>query len=136
MTIGQIMSPFPHSLSPEHSIVAAHRLMQRHNVRHLPVLDEGRLMGVVSQRDLYFIESLTNTRAEDVSVSEAMQSEVITMAPTTPVVELAKTMLDKRVGSVVVVENDKVVGICTIIDALQILHELTTLEQEILDSGK
>ena len=54
-------------------MAAAHRLMRRHKIRHLPILQEGKLVGVLSQRDLYFLETLKDVNPEEVNVSEAMR---------------------------------------------------------------
>lgn len=130
--VSDYMTRSLHSLGPDHSLIAAHRLMQRHNVRHLPVLDEkGRLLGIVSQRDLYFVESLTDAKADELIVAEAMSMDVTTTSPDAPVSEVARTMAQSRLGSVVVVDDkdgENVVGIFTTIDALRALMEVTEAE--------
>lgn len=136
MTVAEYMSPHPHSVGPDHSMAAAHRLMQRHQIRHLPILDEGKLVGMVSQRDLYFLESLPDVLPEQVKVSEAMRDNVMAVAPTTPVSSVAKTMVEGRLGSVIVMDADKVTGIFTTIDALRALMEITEVSDEILSSSK
>jgi acetoin utilization protein AcuB len=135
MAISQYMTPSVHAVEPNHSMAAAHRLMRRHQIRHLPIIDEGKLVGVVTQRDLYFIESLGDAPDETIPVSEAMQEDVEVATPASPIAEVAKTMIDKRIGCVVVMEDEKVCGIFTTIDALQALMELTDLSDQILDGG-
>jgi acetoin utilization protein AcuB len=135
MTVASYMTPFPHHIGPDHSMAAAQRLMRRHQIRHLPVLDdESKLVGVVSQRDLYFLESLTDVAPESILVSEAMQEEVLSLAPDIPMSSAARTMAEARAGSVVVMKEGKVVGIFTTIDALRALTELTEIGDEILAS--
>ena len=134
MTVANLMSASPHTLGREHSMAAAHRLMRRHGIRHLPIVEEGKLLGMVSQRDLYFFESLTDVDSAAIQVSEAMEGGVFTVSPRAPVSEVVQVMVDNRVGSVVVVDNEKVVGIFTTIDALSVLFDLTSLEGEILSS--
>lgn len=100
---------------------AARRLMRRHQIRHLPIVEDGVLRGVVSQRDLFFLESLDETKPEDILVSEAMTDEVLAVAPDTPVSSVARKMAEKRAGSAIVLDDGKVVGIFTTMDALRIL---------------
>lgn len=120
-TIADHMTPSPHSLEPGHSMEAARRLMRRHQIRHLPIVEDGVLRGVVSQRDLFFLESLDETKPEDILVSEAMTDEVLAVAPDTPVSSVARKMAEKRAGSAIVLDDGKVVGIFTTMDALRIL---------------
>ncbi len=136
ITVQSYMSSFPHAVGPEHSMSAAHRLMRRHDIRHLPVLDEGKLVGVVSQRDLYFLESLDDVSPESVNVAEAMHDDAIAVAPTASLAEATKTMIETKAGSLIVMEGEKVTGIFTTIDALRALAELTDLSDEILASGR
>ena len=135
MKIASYMTSFPHHVGPKHSMAAAHRLMRRHKIRHLPVLDEGKLVGVVSQRDLYFLESLTDVASDAILVAEAMQEDVLAVAPTEQMSSVARRMAKMRIGSVVVMEGEKVVGIFTTIDALVALVDLTELGDEILTSS-
>jgi acetoin utilization protein AcuB len=136
MTVADYMSHYPHFVGPEHSMAAAHRLMRRHKIRHLPILQEGKLVGVVSQRDLYFLETLRDVIPEEVKVAEAMRGEVLAVKPTTPVAEVARKMVEERIGSVIVMEDTRVTGIFTTIDALRALMEITEVSDEILASAR
>ncbi len=97
--------------------------MRRHKIRHLPILENGELKGVVSQRDLYFVESLDDADPKEITVGEAMTEDVLAVAPTLSVTEVARRMAEQRVGSAVVIENGKVAGIFTTMDALQVLAD-------------
>jgi acetoin utilization protein AcuB len=57
-SIRKYMSQSPHTIGREQTLNAAHDVMRRHGIRHLPVLEGGKLMGLVSQRDLHLIETL------------------------------------------------------------------------------
>ena len=120
-TIAAHMTPSPHSLEPGHSMEAAQRLMRRHRIRHLPVVEDGVLRGVVSQRDLYFLESLDSAKPGDITVAEAMTEDVLSVAPDAPVARVARMMAEQRAGSAIVLDEGKVVGIFTTMDALRIL---------------
>jgi len=98
-------------------------VMRLGRIRHLPVIDEdGDLAGIVSQRDLFHsgllralgFGSHAKDRAMDLLVlKEAMKTEVVTVAPSAPLTEAAQTMLERRIGCLVVVEGKKIVGIIT-----------------------
>lgn len=97
--------------------------MVQHQVRHLPVLDSGRVVGQLSERDLFLVESVPNVNPTEVRVEEAMVQDVFTVEPETPVGEVVETMIERKLGSAVVCEGERVVGVFTTVDALQALHE-------------
>lgn len=125
--VRQYMTPAPHTIGRARSLAAARQMMLEHRVRHLPVLDAGRIAGVLSERDLFLVESLPGVNPTDVRVEEAMVENVFTVAPDAPIGEVVETMIERKLGSAVVSEGEHVVGVFTTIDALQALHEL--LEQ-------
>jgi acetoin utilization protein AcuB len=99
-------------------------MMLDHHVRHLPVLDGGRIVGLLSERDLFLVESLPGVNPTDVRVEEAMVENVFTVEPDAPIGEVVQTMIERKLGSAVVSEGDRAVGVFTTIDALQAFHEL------------
>jgi acetoin utilization protein AcuB len=70
------------------------------------------------------IESLPDVKPDEVPVEDAMVQDVFTVSPDTPVAEAVETMIERKLGSAVVSENDRVVGVFTTIDALTALHRL------------
>ena len=121
LPVERFMTRSPHTIGRDQTLASAHRLMRQHGLRHLPVLEGGALVGVVSQRDLYFIESLTDIDLELVPVSEAMTMEVEVVDPQTPLRDVVQTMAEKKIGSTIVVQGKKIVGIFTVTDALRTL---------------
>jgi acetoin utilization protein AcuB len=103
--------------------------MRTYGIRHLPVLEGGRLAGVLSQRDAYFIETLAGVDPAKVPVEEAMSVDVYAIPPETPLAEVAATMAEHKYGSAVVIDGSHVVGIFTLVDALRALVAATTPEQ-------
>jgi len=101
--------------------------MRDKHVRHLPVLDGGRVVGILSQRDVLIIESLPGVNPDEVQVEEAMVQDVFMVRPDTPVGEAIETMIGRKLGSAIVTEDERVLGVFTTIDALRALHHL--LEQ-------
>jgi acetoin utilization protein AcuB len=119
--VRDFMTAVPHTIGRTQSLASAQEKMRAYGVRHLPVLEGGRLAGVLSQRDAYFVETLRDVDPEAVRVEEAMSVEVYTVTPDTPLAEVAAAMADHKYGCAVVVERTHVVGIFTVIDALRAL---------------
>lgn len=119
--VRDLMSVDVVTLGRNDRLVAAEDLMRLGRIRHLPVLDEdGRLAGVVSQRDLFhsgLIKALGyGAHAQQhalatVMVKEAMTTDVATTTPDTSLREAARTMLERKIGCLVVVEAGKIAGI-------------------------
>lgn len=122
--VRQYMTPTPHTIGPTRSLAAARKLMTENQIRHLPVLDGGRIVGLLSERDLFLVESLPGVNPTDVRVEEAMVQNVFTVEPDAPIAEVVATMIERKLGSTVVSQGEHVVGVFTTIDALQALHEL------------
>jgi acetoin utilization protein AcuB len=122
--IDRYMTPSPHSIGQEQTLAQAHRLMREHGIRHLPVLHGGELVGMLSDRDLHLIETLRDVDAEKVIVEEAMSPIVYTVAPRAPLDEVVREMSAHKYGSAVVVDNAKVVGVFTTVDALRAFADL------------
>jgi acetoin utilization protein AcuB len=120
-TIAEVMTKSPHTIGRDQRLARAHDMMREHNLRHLPVLDGGRLVGVLSQRDLYFVEALAGVDDRLDPVAEAMASEVYVVAPGECVSEVARMMGQHKYGCAVVVDCGHVVGIFTATDALALL---------------
>lgn len=103
------------------TLTAAHQLMRAHLIRHLPVLESGKLVGVVTERDLHLMETLPDADPDEVKVEEAMTEQVYVAAPGDEVADVVEHMADQKLGSVVVMDHERVEGIFTSIDALQVL---------------
>lgn len=103
------------------TLTAAHQLMRTHGIRHLPVMDSGKLVGIVTERDLHLMETLPDADPDEVKVEEAMSEHVYVVAPDDAVADVVERMADQKIGSVVVMDHGRVEGIFTSIDALQVL---------------
>ena len=112
-TIERFMTPAPHTIGFRETLATAHRLMGEHGIRHLPVLESGRLVGIVSQRDLHLIETLRGVNPEEVEVSEAMTPSPYTVSPRASLRRVAAEMALHKYGSAVVLEKARVVGVFT-----------------------
>lgn len=120
-TVDKYMTPCPHTVGKDQSLAKAHELMREHGIRHLPVLDGGRLVGLLSDRDVHLVQSLRDVVSAQVPVEQAMSYDPYCVTPLTELEQVAREMARKKLGSAVVMEGPKVVGIFTAIDALETL---------------
>lgn len=123
-TIQKYMTTTPHSIGPDQPLTVAHKMMHEHHVRHLPVLSGGRLVGMVTERDIALISSMKDVEASKTTVEEAMATGVYSVSPDAALDEVATEMAEHKYGSAVVLSNDKVVGVFTTVDACRALAEL------------
>ena len=117
------------TLEPNDALVTAEDVMRLGRIRHMPVVDEGELVGIVSQRDLFhsgLIKALgfgthaTQKARETLLVKEAMTTSVTTTTADTPLADAARLMLDRKIGCLPVVEGKKLVGILTEADFVKL----------------
>lgn len=120
-------------IRPEMPIQDAVDLMNREGIRRAPVVAGGKLVGIVSYRDLLHASpsqatSLSiwelNYLLSKITVDEVMSKEVITVTEDTPIEEAARIMADNKIGGLPVVKNGGVVGIITETDLFRVLLEL------------
>jgi acetoin utilization protein AcuB len=126
--ISRFMTRNPRVIQPEVTLAEAHRVMRRDHIRHLPVLRDLRLVGIVSDRELFEHEAASGFDPDRVTVEEVMTRDVLTVAPQAELAEVAELMRARGCGSVVVVEHDRVVGIFTTSNALEALSEVMCRE--------
>jgi acetoin utilization protein AcuB len=124
--IENFMTQVVHTIGRKRTLAEAHVTMRELKVRHLPVIERGKLVGIVSLRDLHLVETLPDVVPDEVSVDDAMSEDVFAVSPDTPLAEVARRMAKLKYGSAVVMERGKVVGIFTATDALKALDFLLT----------
>lgn len=113
---------------PTDSVRTAWGLLREHRIRHLPVVDREKLVGIITDRDvrLVFPSALTSgSRDQDphdalekVAVQDIMTKQVITVTPETSIADAARLILERRIGSLPVVHANRLVGIITKTDIL------------------
>lgn len=112
-------------LKPDHTVFEAYQEMQKRQVHHLPIVENGKALGVLSDRDLQFITQYGNQN--DILCKDVMSSEVFTVSTSEPIQSLAKQMVEKRINSALINNSEgKVVGIFTSTDALKILSNISS----------
>jgi acetoin utilization protein AcuB len=115
-TIAKYMTTSPQSIGVEQTLARAQTVMHELNIRHLPVIHDGKLVGIVTDRDVHLVESLKDVDPRLVIVSDAMSNSVYSVAPEAPLDEVVAEMGARKYGSAVVMQNGKVVGIFTTVD--------------------
>lgn len=122
--ISRYMTRQPWTIERSATLTAAHQVMRSHAIRHLPVMEAGKLVGIVSERDLHLIETLPDADPDEVTVDDAMTEAVYVAAPTDEVSEVVDRMAAGKLGSAIVMRDQAVEGIFTSIDALQVLSHV------------
>ncbi len=115
------MTPSPQTINATQTLKFAQGKMRELNVRHLPVLDGGELVGILSDRDIQFIESFDKLELDQIKVDEAFTNELYTVDSDATVAEVCEDMAERKIGSAMVTSDEKLVGIFTWIDALKFL---------------
>ena len=113
MTVKDVMTRELVTISPTASCDEARSLMDAHRIRHLPVVEGGRLVGMVSDRDVRSA-SIDGPRA----ICRVMTADPVTVGGSTRVEHAARLMLDARFGSLPVVDGGMLTGIVTYTDLL------------------
>ncbi|MDY7040498.1 MAG: CBS domain-containing protein [Chloroflexota bacterium] len=130
--VAEVMTPDPVVVESESPLAEAERLMEEYNVRRLPVLENGQLVGIISKGDLRearMAELACRHPYEPVdevrwlTVAEAMTGEVITITPQTSLAEAARLMLTHKIAGLPVLEEGQLVGILTDTDILRLLAQ-------------
>lgn len=121
------MTSEPHTIGKKATLQEAHALMWRAGVRHLPVVEEGRLVGLVSMRDLHLVETFPDVDRRNVSVEDAMSTGPFAVSPSAPLARTVRSMARKKIGAALVVERGIVRGIFTTSDALRVLAIVLSL---------
>ena len=119
MIVADHMTPNPITVGPSTPVQEALRIMEESAVRHLPVLVDRRLVGVVSDRDLFAIPPPVLSVLET-SVGEVMQREVVTVEPADSIVSALVEFLCNGIGCLPVVEGELLLGIITEFDLLEL----------------
>jgi acetoin utilization protein AcuB len=125
LTVRDVMVTGPVTVRPHETARHAYRLMRDNRFRHLPVVEDGRLVGILSDRDLRpVLLSPTLARAR---VAELMSEELTTVGPDALVEEAASLLVVKKIGCLPVIADGRLVGIVTETDLLGVLVELLGL---------
>jgi acetoin utilization protein AcuB len=120
------MTSLPHTIGAEQTLAKAEKMMSEYRIRHLPVLQGGKLVGILSDRDVKLVESFKDVDAEKTKVDEAYTPDPYITSPGANLEEVCAQMATHRYSCVLVCDNNKLVGIFTWVDALKALDNLLT----------
>ena len=132
LTVGDVMTRDPVTLSPEDTLSSAMEAMRKHAIRRVPVILAGRLVGLLAQGDVNRAQpSILDSSPEEfqrvmeeTSVSRIMISSPITTLETTPLSEAVRVLHSTKFGSLPVLRGDTLVGILTDADLVRTLGEI------------
>ena len=124
------MTPNPITITPQTTLPEAHQLMNEHNVRRLPVVNKGKLVGIVTRGDVREAQASDATTLsvyelnyllDQIPAKEFMAYEPLTVSADAPIGEAARRMLQHKIGGLPVVEYGELVGIITETDLCRML---------------
>jgi CBS domain-containing membrane protein len=131
--VREIMTGSPVTLKPEDTLDLANDIISLGRIRHIPVVEDGRLVGLLSERDLMgaaateifgLKQKRKSALLKTVLIKDVMKKRVITVKPDTPIKDTAQLMADKKIGCVPVVESGELVGLLTTTDILRYVERL------------
>ncbi len=138
MKARDVMTPNPVTVGPDTSLAEVWDLMREVDIRHVPIAQGGALIGMLSDRDLAFLDvARLLTEGADrlrsvlaTPVVGVMSSDVISIEAEADLGDVVDLMLESKVGAIPVVRSDtrEVVGIVSYIDVLRAVHDLVAEE--------
>ena len=132
LTVRDLMVSNPTTLDLNETLDLAEDIMNLGRIRHMPVVEEGKLVGIVSQRDLFrsalitalgFGRKTTRALVKTIRIKEIMTKNVVTIAPDAKIKEAAREMVQRKIGCLPVVQDERLVGILTETDILRHVAE-------------
>ncbi|MER2598100.1 MAG: CBS and ACT domain-containing protein [Caldilineales bacterium] len=138
MLVGERMSHPVLTVSPDMSALDAQAFMRREHIRRAPVIQNGKLVGIVTEGDLLNASPTQATLlsvweisylVSKIKVSQVMSKNVTTISEDTPIEEAARVMIDNKVGGLPVTLDGKVVGMITETDLFKIMLEMMGARQ-------
>ena len=124
------MTPFPYFVDADETVERVERLMEEHKIRHIPVQQNGKVVGIVSERDLRHIaiRSLPKEKKEQIRAREVMVSNPYVVTFDIQLNKVTKEMARRHIGSAIILHHGKLAGILSAMDVCRILAEI--LESE------
>ncbi len=129
-TVAALMKPFPYFAQPDDTVAQINRLMKQHDIRHVPIKQGERVVGIISERDLRWMRSpaLLLPDPEEIPVAHVQINNPYTVEITTPLNIVLQEMSERKIGAAVVVKSGQLEGIVTVTDICSALAELLTAQ--------
>jgi len=133
LTVKEIMTAAPHTVTPDTVLLKVLAIMNTNTMRHVLVVDDGKLVGIISDRDIRMALNSTLTYGdlgthfswlERFVAKQCMTRKPITVEPDTPINQAAAILNEYKFGALPVVAQGKLIGIVTVTDLLAHLAEM------------
>ena len=123
--VGAVMTSFPYFVEADDTATTLERMMDDHDIRHLPVQENGKVVGIVSERDLHHhVKRAASQSVKDKILARQMMIPDPYIVPfRAPLHEVVFEMAKRRIGSVLVQRQGKLAGILSAMDVCQIFGE-------------
>jgi acetoin utilization protein AcuB len=123
--VGSVMTSFPYFVEADETVTKVEQIMNQHAIRHLPVQHKGKVVGIVSERDLhhYVRRSMPQEEKDGIRARDIMISDPYVVPFRAPLSDVVFEMARRRIGSVIVQRHGKLAGILSSIDVCRILGE-------------
>jgi len=131
--VREIMMGSPVTLKPDETLDLANDVISLGRIRHIPIVEDGRLVGLLSERDMMGATTTTifglkrkskSALLKSVLIKDVMKKKVVTVKPDTPIKDAAHLMKEKKIGCVPVVDEGSLVGLVTTTDILRYVEGL------------
>jgi CBS domain-containing protein len=131
--VREIMMGSPVTLKPDDTLDLANDVISLGRIRHIPVVEDGRLIGLITERDLIgaaashifgLKQKSKSALLKSVLIKEVMKKRIVTVEPDMPIKNAAQLMANKKVGCVPVVSDGALVGLVTTTDILRYVERL------------
>ncbi len=135
-TIKSMMTPFPHSIDVDTPLLKAQEMMDTEGIRHLPVREKGELVGILSDRDINLALSIgmEHLKSEEITVRAAYSPNPYCVDVDTSIVKVLGQMVERHIGSALVLKKEKLVGIFTTTDACRKFKEFLEKQFNLIET--
>ena len=133
MNMEDVMTRDVLTLAPSDSLRSAVATVQRNRIRHIPIVEDSRLVGIVTDRDIKRATPSVhggasqedfNRALDELTLAQVMTRDPLCVHPNTSVKDAVSLLIDRKYGALPVVEGEKLVGIVSDIDLLRVLHSM------------
>ena len=133
MIVKEIMSKNPVIIGPATKLRAVNKLMKVNKIRHLPVIKNGKLIGIVTEKDIRYAmipEKIPGKKVpkgwnlDHLKVNDIMTKNALTISQESQVEDAARLIYGHKIGALPVMKNDKLVGIISVMDLLGVFIEM------------
>lgn len=123
--IQKYMTVIPETIEATATIEQANNLMAEKGIRHLPVTKGSNLFGILTDKDIKSVMAFAGADPAKLQVGDVCEENPFSVSPQSAIDEVASVMAEKKIGSALVQDNDRLVGIFTVVDALKALVEIS-----------